>query len=215
MIAVAGRSSIATIPQVQRMLERATTIGEILQVENLAERVRDFAKAAGMGRDSVNTATRYALDARRKAGATLVAMKKRGELAERGMSRSATFTLDDLDLNRTQASHYQQEASVPQDVYERWIQRVVEGEDGVLSATSLRKLARRLKSANSDQCDETRVDFATAKRLVGRYIANLGRRMVASDRACLPDLLRALSRDCELTGSVAVGNPRLPKGKAL
>jgi hypothetical protein len=54
------------------------------------------------------------LDARRKAGETLRAMKERGELAENQHSRShgGTTTLIDLGLTKNQSSRYQQEASV-------------------------------------------------------------------------------------------------------
>jgi len=82
MTAVADKSDIAVVSKMRRMLEKATTVEEIRHVENLAQRARDYAKAAGLGRDAVNRVGRLALDARRKTGATLRAMKERGELAE-------------------------------------------------------------------------------------------------------------------------------------
>jgi hypothetical protein len=201
MVAIESDSGLATIPQVQRMLERANSIDEILHVENLAQRVRDFATAAGMGRDAINTAARYALDARRKAGATLIAMKERGELASRGMSQAATFNLADLNLNRTLASHYQQEASVPPEVYEKWVQRIMQSEVRVLNATALRELARRLKS-KSDEDDEEDIDVATARKRLRRYVTNLRRQMDPLDGLQLPELLKSLARDYERTRSV-------------
>ena len=58
MIADAERSDVAPIPNIEKMLAKATTIGEIRSVENLAQRARDYAKAARMGRDAVNRAAR-------------------------------------------------------------------------------------------------------------------------------------------------------------
>jgi hypothetical protein len=205
MIATADRltashSGIAMIAKVQRALERATTIEEIRNVENLAQRAREYAKAAGMGRDSVNAAARYALDARRKAGATLNTMRERGELAERGKKQiyqRGILTLKDLDLTANQSSRYQKEASVPQSLYEKWVREVIASDDRMLTAAGLRALAR--------QEDESPVSLAAAERRVGRLLTKLWNRMSAKDRACLPDLLASLSRqlrrltisDCE------------------
>jgi len=141
----AKKSYIAEISKAERMLEKATTVEEIRHVENLAQRARDYAKAAGLGRDAVNRAGRLALDARRKTGATLKAMKERGELAEgrrNELSHRAIVTLDDLDLTPSDSSYYQLEASVPQNAYEEWVPRVTESHDGILTASGLRTLAR-------------------------------------------------------------------------
>jgi len=196
----ASSSAIAMIAKAQRMLEQATTIKEIRNVENLAQRAREYAQAAGLGRDSVNTAARYALDARRKTGATLKAMRERGELAERGekqIYQHGIFTLKDLGLTGNQSSRYQQEASVPPDVYEHWAREVMASDDRMLSAAGLRALAR--------QDGESPVPLAAAGRRVRRLLTKLWNRMSAKDRACLPDLLASLSRqlrrltisDCE------------------
>ena len=185
----ASNSGIAMISKVQRALERATTIEEIRNVENLAQRTREYAQAAGLGRDSVNTAACYALDARRKAGTTLMAMRERGELTERGekqIYQHGIFTLKDLGLTGNQSSRYQQEASVPQDIYEQWMREVMASDDRMLSAAGLRALAR--------QDGESPVSLAAAERRVRRLLAKLWNRMSAKDRACLPDLLAPLSR---------------------
>ena len=73
--ATANASGIALISKARRMLEEATTIDEIRDVQNLAQLACDYAKKAKLGRDAVNSATRHALDARRKVGDTLRAMK--------------------------------------------------------------------------------------------------------------------------------------------
>jgi hypothetical protein len=212
----ASSSAIAMIAKAQRMLEQATTIKEIRNVENLAQRAREYAQAAGLGRDSVNTAARYALDARRKTGATLKAMRERGELAERGekqIYQHGIFTLKDLGLTGNQSSRYQQEASVPPDVYEHWAREVMASDDRMLSAAGLRALAR--------QDGESPVPLAAAGRRVRRLLTKLWNRMSAKDRAYLPDLLASLSYQlkgimvahCDRPGRRAAGQhkSRLPK----
>jgi hypothetical protein len=204
MTATTG-SAIATISKAQRMLEKAATLDEILHVENLAQLARDYAKKARLGRESINVAARLALDARRKAGSTLKAMMERGELAKPGksqMSQRATLTLEDLGLTRSQSSRYQQEASVPPEAYEAWVRRVIDSRDGVLSAYSLRALARQCES---DEHDDPPLPFAKAENRIRRLIAKLSKQMDRDGRARLPELLKSLYREVEVDQSAAEG----------
>ena len=82
-------NGLATLSKATRMLAEATTIQDIMAVENLAQRARDYAKAAGMGREATNNAAIIMLNAQRKAGETLIAMQRRGELAEQGGDRKS------------------------------------------------------------------------------------------------------------------------------
>ena len=198
-------SAIATISKAERMLEKAATIDEIRHVENLAQVARDYANKARLGRESVNVAARLALDARRKAGSTLKAMRERGELADgrkpkqrqsANQSHAAiVYTLSDLGLTNSQSSLYQQEASVPPDVYEKWVRRVIDSKYGVLSAARLRALARQI--SESDETDDSPLPFAEAERRIRRLVAKLSKQMDGDGRARLPELLESLSREVE------------------
>lgn len=188
-LTAANSSAIALLPQAGRMLEKAVTIEEIRKVENLAQLAREYAKAAGLGREAINTATRHGLDARRKMGTVLKTMRERGELAERGkrnMSQRATFILEDLGLTRSQSSRYQQEARVPQDVYEKWVRAVMKSDDRMLTAAGLRALGRRQEAAY--------LPLAVAAARLRRLIFKLAKRMSDDDRARLPKLLGSLLR---------------------
>ena len=79
----ASSSEIALISKAQRMLQEATSVAEIRQVESLAQLARDCAAKAKHGRETVNSVSRVLLDARRKVGNTLKAMMEGGELAQR------------------------------------------------------------------------------------------------------------------------------------
>ena len=93
------------------------------------------------------------------------------------------------------ASFYQQEASVPPDAYETWVQRIVGSKERVLSARSLRVLARQL--SESDGRDHPPVPFAKAASRIRRLVAKLWQQMGADDRACLPQFLKSLSTEYE------------------
>ena len=87
--------------------------------------------------------------ARRKAGDTLRLMRERGELADRGrqeqMSQRGTFTLSDLGITRNQSSRWQAEAAVPEDVYQVWVNEILDA-GGELTASGLRKLCKKSPS---------------------------------------------------------------------
>jgi hypothetical protein len=216
-----NHSEIALISRAQRMLAEARSIDDVLHVENLAQRARDFAKEAGLGRDAVNACARHALDARRMAGAMLKEMKDRGELAERGrkakkrrpattnsemsqpatfefetsratpnieMSQPATFTLKALGVTRSRSSRYQQEASVPRAVFEAWAQRVLDSDDGMLTAGGLRALARREP--------DFPLPLAKAASRLRKLLLKLQKEM-GETKAALPALLQSLASECE------------------
>jgi len=141
-------TAIAAIERARTLLMSVESFDDILAVENLSARARDLARAAGASRETVNSATKVMLDARRLAGKTLAEMKAAGQLADKGdaMSQRATsVTLDDMGLTRSQSSRYQQEASVPDGDYEAWIAAASSecSRDAFLSASGLRKLAAR------------------------------------------------------------------------
>ena len=67
-------------------------------------------------------------------------MKEAGRVGGTGTNSnilSRIYTLGDLGLTQIQAAQYQRESSVPPDVYEDWVRRVVARSDGVLTPTSL------------------------------------------------------------------------------
>jgi len=175
-------SSLSLISQAKRMLESATTFEEILKVENVAARARDYAKAAGAGREAANAATKVMLDARRRAGQELRSMKDRGELEHGGDRKSnsqaaSLISLADLGLTYSQSSRYQQEASVPDDVYEGWAQSTFDSDhETFLTATGLRKLAAR-QSTPAETCEPA----DDGEPINGEPVANVVRTLAELD----------------------------------
>jgi hypothetical protein len=143
--------SLTPISKAAKMLAEAKTLDEILHVENLAQRAKDFARAAGLGREAHQHAATVMLNARRKAGETLRLMRDRGDL-DRGQggdrksrSQAATVKLEDLGLTKSQSSRYQLEASVPEDEYREWLAGFDETDQDI-TASGLRKLAKQRQS---------------------------------------------------------------------
>ena len=190
----ANGSGIATVSKLKAMLETATSIEDMRLVENLAQRAREFAKAAGLSREPLNLVARVALDARRRVGETLKAMKERGELAEQGKNRiyhAGIYTLGDLGLTPNESSRYQQEASVPAERYEHWANRVTSRRDGALTAAGLRALDRQL--SEPDGRDDPPSPFPEAASRIRRLVARLAEWMDGGGRASLPELLGSLA----------------------
>jgi hypothetical protein len=194
-----NNSALVPLRKAEKMLLEAKTIDEILHVENLAQRARDFAKAAGMGRDTWNAAARIMLDARRRAGDTLKLMKQRGELAERGdaTSQRGRSSLADLGLTYNQSSRYQKEASVPQEQFQQWVSRVIESEDGDLTAAGVRALSRQQCDSNRD---ESEIVFSTAANRIRLVVEKLWELMGDDAKECLSPFLRTLADEYEGVG---------------
>jgi hypothetical protein len=193
---------IALLSKAKQMLVEARTIPDILKVENLAQRARDYAKKAGMGRDAANSAELIALDARRKAGETLQTMKKRGELAtkESGrpkkVSHAGIHTLDDLGLTLNQASRYQMESSVPDSVYQDWVERICKSDDGELHASGVRSLARQISEPIENK-PELKLSFVIAAGKVRQVVENVWKALNADSRRSLLILIAELAKEYE------------------
>jgi uncharacterized protein YjiS (DUF1127 family) len=117
-------------------------VGKLARGEAVGDRFLPWGGSNTVHCQLATKTARLMLDARRKAGETIRLMKERGELAERGrdrkeMSQAATFKLDDIGLTRSQSSRYQQEASVPEEVYRDWVAAIVESDARELTAAGL------------------------------------------------------------------------------
>lgn len=193
IISVANTRDLALLSKAQKILVEARTIPDICNIENLAQRVREYAKKAGMGRDAVNAAALVVLDARRKAGETLKAMKERGELYDKGgdrksKSQAAILKLSDLGLTLSQSSRYQTEASVPDDLYQDWVERVCKSNDGELHASGVRALARQISQPLENESQEP-LSFILAAGKIRRTIENVWKSLTDDGKLSLPKFL--------------------------
>lgn len=131
---------LVLLGQAQRALAEATSLDEIKDIRDKAEAARKYVESARLGLKLQNHAAEVKLRAERRAGQLLSRLNLPGG-DRRSRTAGKTVTLEDLGLTKHQSSRWQREASVPEDVFERFLQ---EANESALELTSraLLKLAR-------------------------------------------------------------------------
>lgn len=126
--------------QAQQALAQATSLDEIKDIRDKAEAARQYVQNARLGLTLQNYAAEVKLRAERRAGALLAQLKLAGG-DRRSKTAANTLTLDDLGINKHESSRWQQEAAVPEDVFERFLQETNAAECE-LTTRALLRLAR-------------------------------------------------------------------------
>lgn len=114
-------TSLAAISKASAALIKAKTLDDVLQIRDQAEALRVYIKAAAEGIVAANAAAEIKLRAERKAGEMLAAMENHGG-DRKSKSQPATLKLDDLGINKTQSSRWQQEATVPEEKFTEFLE---------------------------------------------------------------------------------------------
>lgn len=113
-------TTLARISEAMKALSAAKTLDDVLQIRDQAEALRVYVKAASESLDAANAAAEIKLRAERKAGEMLAVMEKNKGAAVPTRSHDVT-TLDDLGIDKMQASRWQREASVDEDAFVEYI----------------------------------------------------------------------------------------------
>jgi phage N-6-adenine-methyltransferase len=128
-------NALIEINKAQQALERASDIHEILILRDQASALQVFADAQGF-KEAAQEAKIYQLKAERKAGEWLDKNVQQGG----HKSKSQDETLIPNGVDKHESSHWQQEASVPEDKFNEWIDGCLStGKE--ISAAGLRRLA--------------------------------------------------------------------------
>lgn len=112
--------TLASLNRARLSLAEAKTIFDVLKIKDLAEAARVYAKAANLGRDSVNIATEIAVSAARKMGNILAEMQKSpgGRPAKTGTMRRPVSeykqALKDIGKEKQAGTRWQKIAQVPE-----------------------------------------------------------------------------------------------------
>src|SRR5262252_3915003 len=112
------------LERMDRCLEKATTLAEVMRVRNVAQTAQQYYRAADQSRELLIEAERLKLQAEYKAGEILRLTKERGERATEyaplkkvESSRSTPLpTLPELAITRDQSSLWQRVAAVPKKI---------------------------------------------------------------------------------------------------
>ena len=102
-------------------MAKVATIDEAKDVRDKAEAVRRYAKTAGESLELQNACAEIKLRAERRAGDLLGVMEKNKGAAHPTRSHDAT-TLSDLNITKSQSSRWQTEASVPDAIFEEFLE---------------------------------------------------------------------------------------------
>jgi 16S rRNA G966 N2-methylase RsmD len=115
---------LANMDQASYALVQARSIAEVKHVHDIAEAAKRYAKAADLCNEAYVMASVVAADARRKAGEMLMQLEK-GKVGRPsnnttklgGISEYAEV-LKDVNLAQQTAARWQQEARIPEDIYQ-------------------------------------------------------------------------------------------------
>jgi N6-adenosine-specific RNA methylase IME4 len=130
-------------------IESARTIDEVKDIRDRAEAARQYARAAGYSRDITNMCAEIKLRAERKAGALLADMPKNPGYRNPGTNNvkaPAPPKLEEIGVSHIQSHRWQQTASVPDDVFEDYIEAVRKDDSGthdLITTSGLRLHAAR------------------------------------------------------------------------
>ena len=143
-------STLAKITKAKAALIAAKTLDDVLEIRDQAEAVRVYVKAAKEGQLAANAAAEIKLCAERKAGELLAAKEKATNRHKKatGNTMLPVETLDDLGVSKIQSSRWQQEAAVPEETFQQYIDESNEKETEITQA-GLLKLGGKCHVANN------------------------------------------------------------------
>lgn len=143
-------STLAKITKAKAALIAAKTLDDVLEIRDQAEAVRVYVKAAKEGQLAANAAAEIKLCAERKAGELLAAKEKATNQNKKsaGTTMVPAETLKDMGVSKNQSSRWQQEAAVPEETFQQYIDESNENETEITQA-GLLKLGSKCHVANN------------------------------------------------------------------
>jgi len=137
----------------RQALALANTIDEIKEIRDQAEMLRAYAKQSGESLEMQNMCAEIRLRAERRAGELL---KEREwhppgpDKEDRSHDATEPPKLEDIGINKSQSSRWQQMADVPEIDFEKYIAHVVV-EEKELTTSGIMRLARDVKEARAKE----------------------------------------------------------------
>ena len=149
------------LSQASRALEQARTVDEVKDLRDKAEAVKAYARKAKLGQEILIEASLIKVNAERKLGEIL----RETELAKAAPGNQHTAenepvveappTLASLGISKSDSSRLQQIATLPDEVFQQYIQETVQSQREPTTAGLLR-LVRQRRSGVSNGCSLNR-----------------------------------------------------------
>jgi hypothetical protein len=142
---------LATVDEVRALAEQITHVSDAKELADRAQALRVWAQRQRLGLEKVNLATAAMLWAQRREGELLVEMRESGERAAKGGDQrsegsSRTTRLEDLGVDKHEASRAMKLADIPADEFAELVDEMVP-EGRITQAEILRRAKRREREA--------------------------------------------------------------------
>ncbi len=136
---------IIALSNVKQELASIESIDYAREIRSRAEAVRTYAKQAGLSRDIINQVVEIRLRAERRAG-ELLTQSRRQRPGEYQRSRAGTVapSLSELGISKSQSSHWQRLAHVPDPAFEEFLQEA-KSSGAELTGSAAQQMARRFE----------------------------------------------------------------------
>ncbi len=145
-------NTLMAIERARHALEAAVGLGEVKELRNQAEAMRVYAKQAQCSLEIQNMCAELKLRSERKAGGMLRDITVKG--GERHKSHDGTYerlsVLEELGISKMQSSRWQTIAALPEEIFERHLDKV-KGSQTELTTASLIRLSTILKHKEADR----------------------------------------------------------------
>ena len=146
-------SSIVKMSEARKALAEAKSLDDIMQIRDIAEAARSYARVARLGLESQNEAAEIKIRAERKAGELLREMPKaqgsdyggRTDLdGNRELPSNPPPTYADIGVEKMQAHRWQTIATLPEEDFEEFINDTLSADKELTSAGVIRESHRIL-----------------------------------------------------------------------
>lgn len=141
-------NAIVQLKDANRLLAEVRTIQDAQKIISLAEAARVYAQQANLGLEAQNYGAEIKLRAARHAGKILSQSQMiKGRRSSKKGSRGGTDfvpTLQEIGINKKQSHRWQLEASIPEEVFEKYVAEVKQS-GSELTSIGLYKLARQIQ----------------------------------------------------------------------
>jgi hypothetical protein len=137
---------LINLSHASKLLAECRTLPELKQYRDMAEAMRQYAKAQHLGLEAQNHAAEFKIRAGRGMGELLGGIPKQHGGVRDGMGLQnetpLPATLADLDITKTESHRWQKIASIPEDEFEQYIAEV-KAEKKELTTAGVYRLALR------------------------------------------------------------------------